>query len=373
MSENNMDEKGSEKIKKGQRIDYIDIAKGLGMLAVIWGHVHNVGVSNVLVYSFHMQLFFFISGMMFNQRKYDSLWKLVKNRSMTLLVPYAIYSVATWCVWASYQLLSPNSKGILSSLLQTVIAQGSGGFMEHNVPLWFVTCLFVVEIAYYFICKIKDWLNIVITLAMAVIGHYMLNNNLSFDFTLLPWNLESAMSAMLFYSVGHLFVKHFRKDAIIIWCEKATAKSATIAILLFVVMACGGIYNGHVSLGSNILGKSTILLYAVGFCGLFSMLLLSNFLTFAQGKHTGCLVNGIKWMGRNSFHIMAVHMPYRNLITIFLAKGLHRWNITPESISSSAWQSLISFGLTLVATVITVLVIKKAIALAKNWKRPSTC
>lgn len=25
------------------------------------------------------------------------------------------------------------------------IAQGSGGYMQHNIPMWFVPCLFIVE------------------------------------------------------------------------------------------------------------------------------------------------------------------------------------------------------------------------------------
>ena len=43
-----------------RRIDYIDIAKGLGMMTIIWGHIMYAGISNAIVYAFHIPLFFFL-------------------------------------------------------------------------------------------------------------------------------------------------------------------------------------------------------------------------------------------------------------------------------------------------------------------------
>ena len=81
------------------RLDYIDIAKAIGMFAIIWGHILLHGWSNLFVYSFHIPLFFFLSGMVFNGAKYDSLWQLVKRRVKTLLLPYLLFSVLTWIIW----------------------------------------------------------------------------------------------------------------------------------------------------------------------------------------------------------------------------------------------------------------------------------
>jgi len=51
------------------RIDYLDIAKGIGIILVYIGHCY-IGertqtLSNVIywIYSFHMPFFFFVSGM----------------------------------------------------------------------------------------------------------------------------------------------------------------------------------------------------------------------------------------------------------------------------------------------------------------------
>lgn len=44
-----------------KRIHYIDVLKGIGILFVLLGHINNQEWSGYL-YSFHMALFFFISG-----------------------------------------------------------------------------------------------------------------------------------------------------------------------------------------------------------------------------------------------------------------------------------------------------------------------
>ncbi len=48
------------------RIDWIDISKGFGIILVIWGHIAiNDGPINIWISSFHMPLFFFLSGFVF--------------------------------------------------------------------------------------------------------------------------------------------------------------------------------------------------------------------------------------------------------------------------------------------------------------------
>lgn len=51
---------------KQSRLDYMDLAKGIGILAVILGHVYKNTVFGTLLYSFHLPLFFLISGYFFH-------------------------------------------------------------------------------------------------------------------------------------------------------------------------------------------------------------------------------------------------------------------------------------------------------------------
>ena len=38
----------------GKRLDYNDLAKAFGMLAIIWGHIRLTGWSNAFVYAWHI-------------------------------------------------------------------------------------------------------------------------------------------------------------------------------------------------------------------------------------------------------------------------------------------------------------------------------
>ena len=222
--------------------------------------------------------------------------------------------------------------------------------MVHNVPLWFVTCLFVVETLYYFISKTKTAVNISICILFAVIGHFMLNNNLSFDFTKLPWNIEAAMSAMLFYSAGNIFADKFGLKYIPSFSENKKTVAWCIIAFLTIIIFVGSYLNGHVSIGSNQLGKSTIAFYLIGFCGIVSTLIFSAILE----KHSNKALDFLKWIGKNSFYFMAIHVPVKGIVMVIIAKLI---NTTPTIIGNTIPYSAISFIITTIITSVSVLII----------------
>ena len=73
----------------------IDFVKGIGMFLVIYGHIHTGdNFTNNWVYSFHMPLFFIISGMFIKERKKDeNLLVFIKKEEKKLLYPYVIFSL----------------------------------------------------------------------------------------------------------------------------------------------------------------------------------------------------------------------------------------------------------------------------------------
>lgn len=52
-----------------KRIDWIDIAKGIGIISVILGHLRTPLYISEMIFSFHMPLFFVISGYFYKERK----------------------------------------------------------------------------------------------------------------------------------------------------------------------------------------------------------------------------------------------------------------------------------------------------------------
>lgn len=190
------------------------------MLAIIWGHIRLTGWSNAFVYAWHIPLFFFLSGMVFNKCKYADFRTFFMKKVRSLLVPYVIFSFLTWFVWAAFSLVThAQVDSYWMPLAQTFIAQGSGGFLVHNVPLWFVTCLFVMEVIYYFLSGFKKVWILIVSIALASVSYYMITYVDVVDITLLPWNLEVACLGLPFFAIGHLTVQKFGHQQMQNWVD----------------------------------------------------------------------------------------------------------------------------------------------------------
>lgn len=71
------------------REHYIDVAKGVAMLLVIIGHITIIpSWLYAWINSFHMPLFFFLSGMVYNPYKYDKFKDFFKAKFKGLIIPY---------------------------------------------------------------------------------------------------------------------------------------------------------------------------------------------------------------------------------------------------------------------------------------------
>lgn len=60
-----MDNRGEERrAQRPERLDWVDVARGIGILAVVVGHIWTRGGVRDALYGFHMPLFFLLSGML---------------------------------------------------------------------------------------------------------------------------------------------------------------------------------------------------------------------------------------------------------------------------------------------------------------------
>lgn len=340
------------------RVLYIDYAKALGMLLIIWGHVKLTGVSNEFVYAFHIPLFFFLSGMVFNRDRYVDFGHFLSKKVRSLLIPYAVFSLLTWILWVAYSFLThADVDSIWRPLLQTFIAQGSGGFLVHNVPLWFVTCLFVVEMIYWFVSKLKDSLNVTLCVVLAIVGFCLDNRCDVWDFRLMPWSIDVAMMAIIFFALGNQIVKHVSTERFMGWVDSHRLLSWLWVIVGFALTAFIGHLNGAVSMGHARLGNNPFVFYFGAFSGTFAMLVLCMLLTSINENHRwDKLSSRLAWFGQHSFDAMAIHNPIRQIVMVVVAIALQT---TSDGISENNLQSLLSFVATLAVTVVGILIIQK--------------
>lgn len=297
------------------RLDYIDIAKSFGMMTIVWGHIVHVGWSNMMVYAFHIPLFFFMSGMMFNSNKYPFVWDFIKRRTKTLLLPYFVFSLITWLLWVVMRVAMNDATDYWNPLLQTFIAQGSAGFLRHNIPLWFVPCLFVVEVLFFLINKLSKVGTIVSLIICSLIGDYMIRGGYSEVFRLLPWSIEGAMSSILFYAAGYGLIKKFGHQQLIKYVINSKSLYLGVGIVLTISLYFLSVQNSYVTIGSNKLGDNTWLFYLNGFIGIVAMLIFSILIAETKFKSLLALkvMDYVKWFGKNSFYVMATHFPIKEI------------------------------------------------------------
>ena len=327
------------------RLGYIDLAKGIGMLTIIWGHIHT-GISTHIVYAFHIPLFFFLSGLVFNRKRYDNFGNFLKKRWKGLIFPYIVFSVMTWIVWAAYSYTThAEVQSYWMPLLQTLIAQGSKGYLIHNVPLWFVTCLLVVEIIYYFTSKMYTWANIFVCIVLGSLGVWMSITDV-FDFSLSPWSADVALMALPFYTIGSLLNENVGHEKLINVVKNNRLVSILIMLMAAVLLFVGGTTNSQVSMGHAYLGDKLWLFYPVAICGIVAFttfcLLIATHKTLSEYR----VGSGI-WFGRNSFRAMAIHNPIKGIIIILLAKSTQS---SASVIQSGVLTSFVAFFVTLVVT-----------------------
>ncbi|MDE1178841.1 MAG: acyltransferase [Edaphobacter sp.] len=106
-----------------KRIAWIDVARGIGIVLVVYGHVlrglqaaHMLSTANPIwasdytIYTFHMPLFFILAGMQVDRSLSKGRWPFLKSKLMTIAYPYLLWS---W-FQLSLKLLAP--KGTMNTV-----------------------------------------------------------------------------------------------------------------------------------------------------------------------------------------------------------------------------------------------------------------
>lgn len=199
-----------DKNSSATHVAYIDIAKGIGIAFVLLGHILP-GESFVksAIYSFHMPLFFIVSGMVMKQYMFG---ERIKRRIQTILIPYILWAL----IFASFSF--KNIAYILYGTNETLIRAGSNGM------LWFLVCMFFAAILggqlFSVISKAGEsrqkFLITGIT-AGTVLLSWVLNMfhkkvQIGGDIAGLPWALDVSILAAAFVLIGKmisLYIKPF--------------------------------------------------------------------------------------------------------------------------------------------------------------------
>ena len=191
-----------------QRLDWLDIAKGIAILLVIVGHtVNNPSIIRQVIFSFHMPLFFILAGYTFRIKPWG---ELLKSSFIRLLIPYALI-VFAWKVPLFFTTGSPVAlNAVAKGLGSVVFASGTDIYclgIDAVGMSWFLVALFLSRIMFNALMAAFErfgvsvaWQALVcIALAFCGVGFSQLSGGLY-----LPFNADLCCYTVLLMWCGHM-------------------------------------------------------------------------------------------------------------------------------------------------------------------------
>lgn len=299
-------------IKK--RSNVIDIMKGIGILLVILGHcMPYENPLNRFIYSFHMPLFFMISGYLYNEKYIDK----QKEYILSKLKMFLIYFIIPLCVFVFinnflynmgfytniYESQLPNHSNISETILfiikSTFYLQSLSAMSGF---LWFIRTLCVVLIIFNFSNKLfKNNIiyNQILLSIVSIILFYSLkiifNDNLFLNIFL----------AYPFIVLGYLFNKN--KDIF----DKISKKYISPLLLLFFILITSTFPHNRIDFYGSLLDNLPLLLSVNVIMFIVITLISKEINNWKHNKH-------IIFIGRNSILFLIIHGLILKFITLIL-------------------------------------------------------
>lgn len=189
----------------------IDIARGISILLVLAGHCQYIDLDfKIWIYSFHMPLFFFLSGMVFSYDKYPSWRMFLKNKVKKLIIPYFTLGILIIILSILYncyitRVYSINSFfSLLTEYFKNLLL--GNRLHENYYSFWFIPTLFVSVVLFYFVAKIIDKKkNKFLLLMVFAIICYVIQVLLFKIVKGFYWSLDLVPIALTFISFGYIF------------------------------------------------------------------------------------------------------------------------------------------------------------------------
>ncbi|MGN0235339.1 MAG: acyltransferase family protein [Paludibacteraceae bacterium] len=316
-----------------RRIDWIDIAKGIGIFLVVYGHAASGEIIRY-IYGFHMPLFFFLSGLCCSINKY-TFREFVHSRFYSLVVPYFFFYLLTYFLWLpmSGRDAVVNDITWWKPLVWMIYGAPESTFnvflKSHNQVMWFLPCLFCTQVLFYGVKTLqKPWMQWIVVFVLLMLGMYIPIN--------LPWGINNAFVALSYFYIGNMLFKHLNK-----WNPSSW-------LLLLYALGFWTLY-AIVMLSSQY--RMVMYFHDYQPIGILIVPLLGIAAVCATAKWGGRKLSGVfggfcptSWCGKNSLVIFTTHYIILRIWRFVLPKIWHTEDIT----LSQPWHAL---GLSIIVVV----------------------
>ncbi len=285
---------------------WADNAKAIGIFLMVLGHnaLANDRVFD-FIYSFHMPLFFILSGY-FSSNKSEQFLPYLKKNAKALLIPYVVFYLVTlpfglFVIWV-HPYNHPYD-GWLEFVMKPVIGLftvRTTSFAFHtNGPSWFFVALFIVKLLFYipkrYECNAKS---LAITTIVCLTGYlffYENNYNLA--------RLDTALMAFPLFIFGYLLKA--KTTVITLLKESKMLANITVSGCCAIICLLLTNLNGHVEFSGAGYGNDLVLMYITAIFGFFFVVGIS--MIIPKNKH-------ILTIGGGTSVVLGLHSPIQQSI-----------------------------------------------------------
>lgn len=226
---------------ENKRLSYIDAAKGIAVLLVIFGHCFRQSMrtdfywcdfSYLYVYRFHVTLLFVLSGMGYSLTREKNLLlgtgAYIKKKAKSLLLPWFSYSVIIYLVFAILWLIAPVRELLDSSAYKIIAPADFFRAMIYNenpycFHVWYLQTLFFFTV---FAFLTEKYLGKKAFLVIAAVLIVLSPALYSLYFETANWALKGFFQKLPFFLIGILLTDRMIKKH-----EKALLFSGIAAAL----------------------------------------------------------------------------------------------------------------------------------------------
>lgn len=274
------------------RVPLYDNLKAVGIILVVLGHVTENHILRNFIYSFHMPLFFFISGMLYKPQKHYTL-----RLARSILWPYFVFATLSFLYWAVVEIRVrpvPDGTSIMEQFTNIFYPINLGKHAHiMNVVLWFLPVLYLCSIAYHYLLHYVGS----VKMQLLAIGIITVMFQL-FDFWI-PLCIPQALCALPLFAMGYLLNDKIR------YIEGAVPKTR---IILFVISIMFFVFLYLCSPGGDMRTVSYPMGYApylvIAICSIIALCMA------CPRRHTNILC----FLGCNSLIIMLLHEPLKRIV-----------------------------------------------------------
>ena len=287
MSENNVQ----------HRISYIDQLKGFAILWIIWWHTcHPAFVEPY----YHVPLFFFISGIFFKDYPFRI---LIKKRVHTLLIPFFFFYLIGYLFriivffW-DHKTISGFPWEIIFDVFKCF---PNGDYLGVNVPIWFLLCLFNVNIIYFFLAKLPKWFSIVYIIIVL-----FLTNTITQIST--PFFFNDAIKWTAYFAIGNIVGPKYME---LLQNKKTLIFLLLLTLTLFFTISFL-IPNHTPNIFGSFIDNTLTIFFIFAIFALFTLM---------DGKK---ILNPLLFYGNNSLIILGIHVP---VLIVFQRLAIKLWGV----------------------------------------------